>query len=280
MTVPVRQIVLSTFIAILPLLAWSAHNYQQHGFFGLSNYAAEVLYTGWVYQGEASHIPITAQSSRAVKIIKDVYWSDPNIAQKQHVPTGWMIHNYMVAHGFSSADAFSLLRQAAIDSITNDYRTTWKLIVVKIHDSFEPEPYVMITFPLPGEAKAINPIKSAYVDEENFVIPSLVLIHRRIYDLLPQYYTTVYLVWAWFCVGAMLLCLYRKPVIPWLPIVLITMFRVGFANAFGFSNWRFVLPGLPLMQILGLAALHSIYLFALLMFRKYRGNVADPVPVK
>jgi hypothetical protein len=271
-----RNIGVASILAILPVLAWSAHNYQQHGFFGLSNYAPEVFYTGWVYEGEASHIPITDHSSPAVKIINDVYWNDPDLVDRERVPTGWMIYTELTEYGYTSQQAFSILRQAALDSIANDYRITWQVIAVKIRDSFRPEPNAMLTLPLPGENTQIDGIKSLYFEEEKFVIPSLVLLQREIYEWLLSYYYVIYPTWAWFCVAAMLLCLYRKPVIPWLPIVLISLFRVGLPNVIGLSLWRFVVPGLPLMQILALAALYSIYFVARQMVQTYRGNASIP----
>ena len=271
MAVYARQMGFAIFLASLPILAWSAHNYQQHGFFGLSNYASEVFYTGWVYEGEASHISITDQSSPAVKIINEVYWSDPQIAAKeQHVATGWMIYLHMIERGYTSDEAFSLLRQAALDSITWDYEKTWQVIAVKIRDSFKPEIGEMVTLPLPGEETHDNWIKTMYFDEEKLVIAPLVRMQRQINEFMAWGYTRLYPTWAWFCVVAMLLCLYRKPVIPWLPIVLITLFRVGLPNMFGLSLWRFVVSGLPLLQILALAVLYSLYVFALLGFRTYK----------
>jgi hypothetical protein len=186
----------------------------------------------------------------------------------------------LIEHGYTSADAFAILRQAALDSITNDSRKTWQVIVVKIRDSFRPQPSDTITFLLPGEHdnRELNWIKAVYFDEEKLVISPLVLIQRWIYDFVVWYYYTVYPIWAWFCVGAMLLCLYRKPIIPWLPIVLITLFRVGLPNMFGLSLWRFVVSGLPLLQILGLAGLYSLYIFALQILRVYKPKTAYTVP--
>lgn len=278
MAVYAKQIGFASLLAVLPILGWSAHNHQQHGFFGLSNYAAEVFYTGWVYGGEANHVPITDHSSPAVQIINDVYWGSAGVVDGAPVPTGWNIYDRLIEHGYASEDAFALLRQAALDSIANDYRVTWQVIATKIRDSFKPEPGGFATFPLPGETFEPNRIKTIYFDEEDFAIPLLIRIQRNTYEFLDWYYFSIYPIWAWACVGAMLLCLYRKPVIPWLPLVLITLFRVGFPNLFGLSLWRFVIPGFPLMQILALAALHSIFVFARSMFLSHKNNtitVAD-----
>lgn len=266
----VGRIGLGALLASLPILAWSNHNYHSHGFWGLSNYAGEVFYTGWVYEGEASRIPITDQSSPAVQIINEAYWKDPRSAQLRKVPTGWQIHPFLVEYGYTEDEAFSILRRAALDSITNDYRLTLEVIAVKVRDSFRPETAATLTFPMPGEMTVQNEVKARFFDEEEFAIAPLIQLQRSVYEFLEWYFASLYSYWAWICVGGMLLCLYRKPVIPWLPIVLIALFRVGLPNFFGFSHWRFVVSGLPLMQILALAGLESVMIFFAAMFRAYQ----------
>jgi hypothetical protein len=258
---------LGALLTSLPILAWSNHNYRNHGFWGLSNYAGEVFYTGWVYEGEASRIPITDQSSPAVQIINEAYWKDPRSAQLRKVPTGWQIHPFLVEYGYTRDEAFSILRQAALDSITNDYRLTLEVIAVKVRDSFRPETAGTLTFPLPGETITPNEINARFFDEEEWVVVPLVQFQRRLYEFLEWYFANVYPTWAWICVGGMFLSFYRKPVIPWMPIVLIALFRVGLPNFFGFSHWRFVVSGLPLMQILALAGLQSLLMFFAGVFR-------------
>ena len=54
---------LAVLIAGLPLLAWSVHNQKTYGFFGISDYAGEILYDGWIYYGESSRLAITSQDS-------------------------------------------------------------------------------------------------------------------------------------------------------------------------------------------------------------------------
>jgi 4-amino-4-deoxy-L-arabinose transferase-like glycosyltransferase len=263
----IGHIGLGALFASLPILAWSNHNYRNHGFWGLSNYAGEVFYTGWVYEGEASRIPITDQSSPAVQIINEAYWKDPRSAQLRKVPTGWQIHPFLVEYGYTEDEAFSILRQAALDSITNDYRLTLEVVAVKVRDSFRPETAGTLTFPLPGETITPNEIKARFFDEEQWVVVPLVQFQRRLYEFLEWYFANVYPIWAWICVGGMFLSFYRKPVIPWMPIVLIALFRVGLPNFFGFSHWRFVVSGLPLMQILALAGLQSLLMFFAGVFR-------------
>ena len=64
-----RGLVLAIVIAAAPLLGWSAHNQRVYGFFGLSDYGGAVLYDGWVYFGENSHISIKDRASPAVRVI-------------------------------------------------------------------------------------------------------------------------------------------------------------------------------------------------------------------
>ncbi len=71
-------IALASIIAILPVIWWSAHNYRNFGFFGMSNYAGEVLYTGWVYYGEASGYRFMDSDSLAVQQIRSAVKVIPN----------------------------------------------------------------------------------------------------------------------------------------------------------------------------------------------------------
>ena len=266
----IKHIGFAVLLAVIPIVGWMYHNDVSHGFFGLSTYAGEVFYTGWVYEGEASRIPITDQASPAVQIINEAYWNDPRSAQGREVPTGWNIYPFLLDHGYTSDEAFSILKQAAFDSITNDYRVTLEVIAVKVRDSLRPETAATLTFPLPGEITTPSELKARYFDEEKFSIPAFILLQRRVYEFLEWFFSNIYPAWAWFSVAAMLLCFYRKPVIPWMPIVLIALFRMGFPNFFGFSHWRFVVSGLPLLQIFALAGIQSLVLFLGGMFRLYR----------
>ena len=251
----------ATLLAVVPILGWSVHNYKYNGFFRLSDYEGEVLYTGWVYEGEASHIPITDKSSPAFQIIKEAYWNNPEVAQSSTVPTGWMIHPFLMQRGYTDVQAFDILKQAAIDSIKKNYRVTMDVLWIKIKDSFAPATVVAQTISLPTESAKSNSLKLEYYDEEKPVVPFLILIQRQIDQFWAWYFDHIYPVWAWFCLIATALCFYRKPFIVWVPIVLITMTRVLLPNIIGISHWRPVVSGIVLIQICGLAFLHSIAIF-------------------
>jgi hypothetical protein len=253
----------SVLLAVLPILGWSAHNARVHGFFGLSNYAGEVLYTGWVYEAEASHVPFADHSSSAIHLIEEAYGDFTGELPGSQVPTGWKIYPFLLQNGHTGEQALEILRQAAMDSIKKDFRTTMQVLLIKIEDSFKPTTTADETIPLPGEPSVTSALKQEYFNEEQLAIPALILLERRVYQIIDWFYLYVYPAWAWFCVAAAILCFYRKPFVLWGPVALITMTRVFLANLFGLSHWRPVVSGLVLMEICALALVHSILLFFL-----------------
>ena len=105
---------LAILVAGAPLLVWSIHNEKIYGFFGVSNYLGEILFDGWIYYGQNSHIPIVDPNSPAVHDINSVYPLQPD--RMKNVPTGWAYYRFLLRHGYTGEQAFSLLGQAAIDS--------------------------------------------------------------------------------------------------------------------------------------------------------------------
>ena len=146
---PVRvwQFILPVLIGAGPLLAWSAHNSRNYDFFGISDYGGEILYDGWIYFGESSRIAITDQNSPAILTIHAAYQSGSVTGSK--IPTGWDIYHSLRVHGYTSEQAFSLLQQAAFDSIRKDLSVTWRVLVIKIREGFEPHTFIPATFTLP-----------------------------------------------------------------------------------------------------------------------------------
>lgn len=256
-------IFISVLLAVLPTLGWSAHNARYHGFFGLSNYAGEVLYTGWVYEAEASHIPFADDSSPAIQAIAEAYGDFTGDTPGSQVPTGWKIYPFLLQNGHTGEQALGILREAAIDSIKHDYRVTLNVLLIKIEDSFKPTTAAARTIQLPGERSGESQSNPEYFDEEEFAIPFLILLQRRMYQILNWFYLYIYPAWAWICVAATILCFYRKPFVLWGPISLITMTRVFLPNLIGLSHWRPVVSGLVLMEICALTMVYSILLFFL-----------------
>lgn len=250
----------ASLLAALPVLGWAAHNQRLHGFFGLSNYAGEVFYTGWIYHAEASRIPFTDPNSPAVQIIKDAYWHQPGVAQLV-VPTGWEIYPYLIKQGYTDEEAFAILRQAALDSIMKDYRVTLDVLAVKLEDSFVPAVTATLVMALPGEPAIPSAVKSVYFDEEQAPFPALLLLQQKVYALLEYHYLYIYPAWFWFCLVATFYSLYRRPSILWTLIVLIALTRVFLPNLIGLSHWRPVVSGIILLQIFGLAGAQTLWIF-------------------
>jgi 4-amino-4-deoxy-L-arabinose transferase-like glycosyltransferase len=267
---PPYKLGLSIILAAIPLLAWSAHNYRLHNFFGISNYAGEVLYDGWVYFGESSHIPITDTHSEAVRIINKIYKPQPQAAESSDAPTGWEIYTPLRQAGYTTNQAISILREAAIDSIRRNPSLAVKLLFIKLRDGLDPETTATFTFPLyrsPDKEPAPGSLKAIYFDDEDFSIPWLIRWQRMTYDLWDGWYKKPYQYLVWFCLAAMVLCLYRKPFLIWAPFTIITAIRIIFPTILGISHWRYVISGIIPLQIMGLAGLQSLGVFFAWMIR-------------
>ncbi|HXF85690.1 MAG TPA: phospholipid carrier-dependent glycosyltransferase [Anaerolineales bacterium] len=265
---PFLSFAVAGVFSIFPILGWAAHNQRVHGFFGLSNYGGEVFYTGWVYQAEASHIPFADPHSPAVQLIREAYWNRPDVSAEV-VPTGWEIYPYLKEKGYEDAEIFAILQQAAVDSIKKDYRTTMKVLALKLKDGFVPETTATLTLALPGETVTPNKIKAEFFDEEGTApFPVLVSWQRKVYDLLAYHYAYIYPVWVWLCLGATFYSLYRRPSLIWLPIVLITLTRAFLPPLIGLSHWRPVVSGILLLQVCGLAGLQTLWTVFTDVFRK------------
>ncbi len=249
---------LSVFLAAIPLLAWSVHNYTQNGFSASTNYQAEALYDGWVYYGESSHIPITDQESSAVRIISATYQPQPDTEKDSDAPTGAEIYPSLIQHGYTSQQAFAILEQAAKDSIRKNIYLTLKLLDIKIHKSLTPEILLIQTFPLPNEPVGMGSSTSGYFDQEAVSIPPLIYLQRWAYDWLEKWYQYLYPGWLWFSLGMMLLCFYRKPFFVWAPFIVIVATRIFVPTIISMSLWRYAISGVVPLQIFALAGLWSL----------------------
>lgn len=268
-----RKLAPALMLAALPLIIWSARNYRLHGFFGLSNYADEVLYDGWIYYGEASKIPITDRGSKAVQAIAEAYPSFDSTDRTNGVPTGWEIYPALIRQGYSDEEAIALLGQAARDSIRKNLDLALKLLAIKIEDSLVPEMHALHaqTFPTPDEQVTRQP--QPYFLEEKSYFPELVYLQRGIYHLFQSWYRFFYATFVWTGLGLMFLGLYRKPLMVWVPVVLITASRIFIPIIIGLGNWRYILSGLILLMIFNLAGVASIMKFTNLALRpRYEGK--------
>ncbi len=252
---------LAVLIAAVPLLAWSAHNARVYGFFGISDYGGEILYDGWIYYGESSRLAITSQDSPAVQAIRAAY--KPRSADGSPVPTGWEIYYSLLAHGYNSEQSFGLLGQAAIDSIRNDLSLAGRILMIKVRDGFEPNPFIPGTFPLPGEMPQAENLNASYFDKEPLLVPALVPVQQFMNRLMVTWYRGVFTVWFWLGLTMIFIALYRRPPFVWIPLVLIAANSIFLPTIVGMSMWRYVLFGLVLIPIFILSGVQSLAEFIL-----------------
>jgi len=250
---------LAILIAAIPFLAWSVHNQQVYGFFGVSDYGGAVLFDGWIYFGESSRIPITDQNSPAVHKINAVY--PPGLSDTSNVPTPWAIYYLLMQHGYTSEQAFTLLGQASMDSIRKDLPLSLKLLVIKIQKGLEPQEMMPATFLFPDEKASFEILNSDYFDKETLLIPTIINLQRSVNRLIGYWYQKFYTVWFWLGLGMCFICFYRRPFFQWIPIAVITLNSIFLPITIGMSLWRYVLSGIFLLQLFVLAGLQSVWEF-------------------
>jgi hypothetical protein len=252
-------ITLACLIALLPVVGWSVHNYINYGFFGMSNYAGEVFYTGWVYYAEASGYRFTDQNSNAISEIKKAVDQYPiERLNSSGVATGWNIYPSLIKAGYSNNQAFGLLSAAAKDSIKNNWRMAWDVLLVKLKDGLTPRTTFMFTFPLPGESVQLREIELQFFDPETLRIPWLIKLQRTIYSITQIWYDHFYQYWIWLGLFAAYFCLQRKPNLIWGSLVLIMLTRIFIPDIMGKSDWRYTISGLVLLQMVTMGLLTSL----------------------
>ncbi|MBI9048004.1 MAG: hypothetical protein JEZ00_01175 [Anaerolineaceae bacterium] len=246
----ISWIIISAFVALLPILWWSYHNYQVYNFFGLSDYASEVLYDGWVYFGDASGLSFSDNESEAMQEIQSASDQYPiAISDRSGVATGWEIFPSLIKAGYTRKEAFSLFGQASIDSITRDWHVTLKLFEIKIRTAILPQPFHIFTYPLPGEEPINRPIEKKYYDEDTLCLPFLIKPMRVALDTIKHNYSTLYRPWFFLALASVFFGLYRQPMQLWIGIGLIVLTRIFIPNMMGLTHWRYTVSAILLVQI-------------------------------
>ncbi|MCE9647269.1 MAG: glycosyltransferase family 39 protein [Chloroflexi bacterium] len=238
-------------IAAVPLLGWSAHNQRVYGYFGLSNYVAEVFYDGWVYFGDASRLAFSDPNSPAVQKIEAAIERYPIVVtDKSGVATANEIYPGLSKAGYTTRQIMKLFGQATQDSLKKDWQLSYKLLLIKIRAGLQPETTAMLSLPLPAEDHPTY--KMGYFDDEQAGMPALILAQRKAYEYIQAGYDPYFQAWVYFCLVAMIFSLYRSPGLTWFTLILITSTRIFIPNIMGLSHWRYTLAGWIPLQIIGI----------------------------
>jgi hypothetical protein len=263
-----RRLGVTFLLGLIPLLWWSARNYQVHGFFDLTNHAPRTLYDGWIYFGESSRIAITDPDSVAAKAISSVYVDSSSSVDDTDAPTSGETYSALVRAGYTSQEAFALIQQVAIDSILRDLSLTVELFFLKLHDGFVPE--AIAAFTHQDENPILAELKSVYFDEEILKIDWAADLQRGIYQIMEIWYGTPYQVWTWICLAMLMLSLYRYPFFLWFSLGTITAIRILLPTALSLPHWRYILAGIVPLQIIALFTIYSLISGARLVFQPCR----------
>ena len=257
----IRTITISLTIAAIPILLAAYNNQKTHGFFGLSNYAGEALYDGWIYFGDASNLQFSDQDSEAVKIINEAISQYPiEITDKNNIPTGWEIYPSLLKAGYSGDKAMDIFSQATFDSIQNDWHITQKVILRKISGALKPEVFHFQTLPLPGETLSLGPVKATYYDGETLSLPLLINIQRQINTYWTKtFYPKTYPFIVDIFLLALLFSFSQKPSKLWLPFLAVTITRIFIPAVMALSVWRYTLAGLIPLEIMTITWLYFLY---------------------
>ena len=273
-SVRVRDLLLALLVAALPLIAWSAHNARLHGFFGISDYGGEVLYDGWIYYGERSGLWIIDRDSKAVQQIDEVF---PITAHRGlGAPTGWTVWSALVEHGYGSTEAFSLLGQAATDSIRSHFPKVLRLLVIKLQQAPRPNPTTPASFLSAGQPDMYSELTSRYFDDEVGLVASFGRLQDHINDAVYAAYGRVYTVWFMFCMMMLWLSFYRRPTLVWLSVVVVTLNALVLPIVAGMVSWRYLIPGTVLLTPIALAAMDTLGSFGLEYFNRASARVLVP----
>lgn len=247
-------------LALLPILWWSFQNYRNYGFFGMSNYAGEVFYTGWIYYAEASGYPLTNPSSPAVKAIHSAIEEFPiERMNAAGVPTGWNIYPSLIKAGYTSSDAFKLMSDATRDSIRSNPRLAREVLIVKLKDGLTPVPTQMKTFNLPGEEPIEENLKQQFFRNEKLRLSSIIRLQRAIYQPVQVFYQDFYPLLVWAGLIAAYFCLLRKLELTWWTLIIIALTRIFIPDIMGKSDWRYTLSGMVLIQAITVQWLAAIF---------------------
>jgi hypothetical protein len=266
----ILNLVFCTILGLLPILGWSWHNLNRHGFFGMSNYLDEVLYTGWIYYGEASKVAISDTDSPAVLAISDAYRTYGPNDDRIVIPTGYEVYPTLIQAGYTDGEAMDLLGQAARDSILKNPRLAFQVLMLKFSRSLIPEPIAMSTLPLPDEP-ASNGGNQIYFREEIAAWPEWIRVQRKLFDLVQDWYRYAYPELIWSSLFAMALAIYRKQVFLWYPMVVITLLRIFFPLILALGNWRYVISGVIFLLLFLLAWVWSLVHFLKMTSAKPEG---------
>lgn len=265
-------------LAVLPLVYWSAHNYRVYQFFGLSNYAGEVLYDGWVYFGEASRIPITDYNSSAVQEIQQALNAYDQPLGETFVPTGWELYPALIHYGDTPQQAIKLFGDAAMDSIRKNPALSLQIYSLKLKKSFIPSRNGVMekTFiPVEENGKIVGTLpynKTYFFASEQNIFSAFIPWQRKMYDLLPAFDRYLYRPLVFFCLGIALLALYQKQFLKWLPLIAIALSRMFIPITIGIAHWDYMLAGIAVLLTFVFLAIQITQGFLYFLFNPQMNN--------
>lgn len=248
-------VLFGVILGLVPILAWSLHNLRVHGFFGISDYAGEVLYDGWIYYGENSGTRILDRHSQLARQIDAAV---PILRENRSLPTGWQVYDGLRTAGYTSEQAFSMLGRLALDSVAGQPERALELLVLKFKEAAIPQATLPVSLAAPAGENPYAELTSLYFDGEPWLMPRRGRLETAIRSLLLTTYGPFYSALLALAVLSWWLGLYRNPPGLWIAYLVLGANALLLPVVMGVASWRYILPGIILLGPITFAAADSI----------------------
>lgn len=252
-------------ISLIPIFAWSYHNLQTRGFFGLSNYTYTQIYGGVITASYTvdQNPPIVNLKSPAVEKIQEATKAFLEVGKGRY--PGIVSDDYRVGiygrydryavsrfYELSEKEFSALFTQAAIDSIKARPLAYLELLFKKLQRALLPQTIKINGFS--GFRGSIEPYFRKYQPPQQASFPILTNLEQKIYDLYGQFKSEIRL-WRYFSVFSIFLCLLYKPSPKWWFLAASTFTSAIFPIILGLPHPRYTLYGASLFCCVGVAGL-------------------------
>ncbi len=259
----VKHGLICLIISLIPIFAWSYHNLQSHGFFGLSNYTYTQIYGGVIMASYKvdQNPPIVNLDSPAVKKIQvasNAYLEEGKESYPGIVTDGYRVGTYgkfersavFKYYDLTEKEFSSLFTQAAIDSVKARPLAYLELLLLKLQTALLPPTLRIREYS--GFRGSIEPFFRDYHPPQQPRYPMLIDLKQMIFDLYKQFGPVIRL-WRYFSVLSIFLCLFFKPSLRWWFLSASTLTAVIFPVMLGLPYPRYTLYGASLFSSVAVA---------------------------
>ncbi|MBI9045640.1 MAG: glycosyltransferase family 39 protein [Anaerolineaceae bacterium] len=253
----------SSLIALLPILLWSYRNYVNNGFFGMSNYTSLVFYDGLFLPAYGKY-PVADMNSPAVQKIEEALHHHPDskvsldelgIGSSPVSLDARLIQSF---YDISNEETYEIISQAFFDSISENPFVYVDFLIHKVLSTIgKHEIYSLNVF----STECVEPLEQ-YIQHCNTQLTTsrwrellnlIQVIHWDIVNHLNVLKIPFY--WRLFSLISLTFIWLRKQTYLWIIIISFTGLVCLMPIVIGLGIFRYLVPGLFLFNLIGLASL-------------------------